>query len=58
MNFSKKEVEYGHAIAGGTKPVRLVESNVERVGDLKEMDLSGFIMKLEPYEGRVYLAGD
>ncbi|KAF8527256.1 glycoside hydrolase family 13 protein [Gautieria morchelliformis] len=58
LNFSKKGVEYGHAIAAGTKLARLVESNVGRGADSKDVDLSEFIMELEPYEGRVYLAGD
>ena len=56
MNFSGKKVKYGDAIAGEMRKAGLVQGNVSKV-DSDEVELSGFIMELEPYEGRVYLTG-
>ena len=55
MNFSKEEVRYEDAIAGKAKKALLVQGNLAR--DSVEIELSGFVVVLEPYEGRVYLTG-
>lgn len=55
MNFSPNEVKYSDAIVGETRTVHLVNVNVTQgKRDSDEVELGGFVVTLEPYEGRVY----
>ena len=51
-------MRYESGISGETRKGCLVQGNV-RPGkvDSEEVDLSGFVVMMGPYEGKVYLAG-
>ncbi|KAF8579715.1 glycoside hydrolase family 13 protein [Ramaria rubella] len=56
LNFTEKAVKYTDAIPRRNKLARLVLGNVSR--GIHQINLSDFVLTLEPYEGRVYFTGE